>query len=434
VVDVSGYLASKGLPIKRADAHNIHTACVFCSEDPGARGRLYINVDPDADIAGLFFCHRCQEKGSLASLKRYFGDQVHDDDLDHQTRLEIFNEAAAFYQSALRHFGEVVEYLTGPQRGLTTETIDALGGMVTIPYEVAGNCVAIRGRTWPMTPADFAQWAGAEYTPPANKYKTCGGSSSRLYNTDACWDSDEIVVTEGELDAIMLEQHGFRAVAAPGASAWQESWDDYLVNIKRVWLLYDRDAAGEKAATRLVERLGSKIRRILLSEEGTKCDPTEWFARDGHTAAEFEELLAVGRKGALLVSVREAASEFATIQSQPGLKFGWELFDIMLDPGLQPGQLMIVLAKTGSGKTIFALNLMHRVVGPRQADPPLLRPRRRRGRRRSLLGAQHHARRPQPRQRLRATPGPRRLRLPDGSPPRPALHRLPGLLGPIVPR
>lgn len=430
MVDVSGYLASKGLPLKRADAKNVHTACMFCQEAPEARGRLYVNVDPDADIAGLFFCHRCQTKGSLASLKRHYGDQVRDDDLDHQTRLEIFDEAAAFYQRALRAFGEVIEYLTGPQRGLTPETIhahrlgyapmqftydvdteettvarpsllyrhladsghqvkdilatglchetqnrivDALGGMVTIPYTVAGGVVAIRGRTWPMDAGDFATWNGAAYTPPPHKYKTCGGSSSRLFGTDACWDTDEVIVTEGEFDAITLQQHGFRAVAAPGATSWQESWDDYLTNIKRVWLLYDRDQAGEKAAQRLVERLGTKVRRVFLSEEGTKCDPTEWFARDLHTAEEFEHLLSVGRKGALLVSVREAMSEYQTVQSQPGLKFGWELFDIMLDPGLQPGQLMVILAKTGAGKTILLLNLMHRArMAPDQGDLKIL--------------------------------------------------------------
>jgi replicative DNA helicase len=733
VVDVSGYLASKGLPLKRAGSKDVHTACMFCGEDPAARGRLYINIDPDAEIAGLFFCHRCQTKGSLATLKRHYGDQVRDDDLDHHTRLQIFNDAAAYYHSGLRHFGEVVEYLTGPQRGLLPETIkahqlgyapmhfthdvatgettvkrpnhlyrhlaesyqvkdilatglchetqnksivDALGGMVTIPYTVAGGCVAIRGRTWPMVAGDFATWNGAEYTPPPNKYKTCGGSSSRLFGTDACWDTDEVVVTEGECfpgdaevltrvgwvrfdkyegqqvlqvhedmtatftvpvarvekwfegdlivrsnkqrfftattpdhnlvsvwdsaqgqrlrkapardaqpgrwsiprcvcvdgpgiplsddqirlglavaadatidvrkntrqrartnrycrlglrkqrkidalvgtltrlgiqfsaavrpsdgqtsvcfgipdegyeyigkdlpmewiaeaslrqrrficieqalwdgnhvsgrrqlefssarhsqavwmqtmastagytstvmarrnqwgewfkvsllldkettswqsiaeaetvahddrvfcvqvptgmilvrqngcvsvsgncDAMILEQHGFKAVAAPGATSWQESWDDYLTNIKRVWLLYDRDQVGEQAANRLVERLGTKVRRIFLSEEGTKCDPTEWFARDGHTAEEFEELLSVGRKGALLVSVREAMSEYSTVQSQPGVKFGWELFDIMMEPGLQAGQLMIILAKTGclTGDTEIAVN------------------------------------------------------------------------------
>lgn len=431
MVDVLGYLTTKGLPIKRADATNIHTACVFCSEDPAARGRLYVNVDPEAEIAGLYFCHRCQQKGSLASLKRHFGDQAHEDDLDHQTRLEIFNIAADFYHGMLRAFGEVVEYLTGPQRGLLPETIkayrlgyapmkfthdvvadettvtrpnllyshlrdagyeakdilatglchetqnrkivDALGGMVTIPYRVAGNCVAIRGRTWPMDPADFAFWGGVEYTPPPNKYKTCGGSKSRLYNSDSCWDNDEIVITEGEFDAIVLEEHGFPAVASPGATAWQESWDDYLTNIKRVWLLYDRDAAGEKAANRLVERLGTKVRRVFLSEEGIKCDPTDWFGREGHTADEFEELLAVGRKGALLVSVREAMSEFATVQSQPGIKFGWELFDVMLEPGLQAGQLMVALAKTGTGKTILLLNLMHRArMVPEQDDLKIL--------------------------------------------------------------
>lgn len=426
MVDVSGYLQSKGLPVKRADSRNVHTACMFCQEGPDRRGRLYICTDPDAEIPGLYKCFRCEEKGNLVTLKRHFGDEIREDEIDHQIRAEILGIAAAFYQSNLRHFGEVVEYLTGPERGLQVETIkqhqlgyapmqftydlgtdetivtrprllyghlrdaaydtqdilatglchasqgekivDSLGGMIAIPYHVAGNVVAIRGRTWPMTANDFEAWDGATYTPSASKYKTCGGTSSRLFNTDACWDTDELAVAEGEMDCLVLEQNGHRAIGVPGAAAWQENWDDYLTNIKRVWLIYDRDATGEKAANKLVARLGTKVRRIFLSEEGVKVDPTQWFVRDGHTREEFDELLATGRKGALLVSVREAIQEFTEIQSQPGIKFGWELADVILDPGLQAGQLMVVLAKTGSGKSILLFNLMHRM---RMVQPTL---------------------------------------------------------------
>lgn len=416
-MDVSGYLQSKGLNLKHADALNVHTACVFCDEDPTKRGRLYINVDPDAEIPGLFFCHKCQEKGSLSKLKKHFGDRGTQDELDSQVRTDLLRESAAYYHRNLKHFGEVLEYLTGPERGLTLETIrkyqlgyapmeftlqvdsgktevrrprelythlkaagfdvkdivasglcqsndskvwDSLGGMVTVPYFVAGNVAAIRGRAWPLTAADWEAWQGARYTPPSGKYKTCGGTKSRLFNSDACWETDEVVVCEGEFDALVVEQHGFRAVAAPGASSWQDNWDDYFTNIRRVWLLFDRDAAGAKATAKLQDRLGDKAREVHLSDVGVKCDPTQWFAQDGHTAKEFAELLASGRKGPLLVSVREAIAEFTAIQSQPGLKFAWDLFDLSQEPGLQPGQLLLILAKSGTGKTLLLLNLMHR--------------------------------------------------------------------------
>lgn len=406
--DVLGYLQSKGLLLKRADARNVHTACFFCDEPSDARGRLYINTDPDADIPGLYLCHRCGAKGSIATLKRHFGDQVREDEVDSLVRSEILNRAAAYYQAQLGDYPEVLRYLKGPQRGLSMETIakhqigyapmdqeqdlatgnitvnrprslyaflraegyepkdilgsglcykdskrervmDSLGGMVTIPYHVAGNVVAIRGRTWPFSEADFNEWEGTEYEPPKGKYKTCAGTEARLFNSDSMWGRDEVTLTEGELDALVLEQEGFAAVGVPGAQAWQDAWDEYIKPLKRAYLIFDRDSAGEKAATKLVDRFGSKVRRVHLSEEGTKCDPTEWIAQ-GHTAEDLRQLIDAANQGGLLVTVRQAITEFAAIQGQAGIKFGWELLDTMISPGLLSAQIMIPLAKTGSGK------------------------------------------------------------------------------------
>jgi hypothetical protein len=425
--DVAGYLAAKGLALKPADARNVHTACIFCDEPPEARGRLYINIDPDAEIPGLFFCHRCQRKGSLGALKLALGDTATETDTDHETRSAILTFAADFYHDELfDKFFSVFRYLRGPQRGLSPDTlrsqkigyaampttdkrvlqprtlysalrgegfdtdailgsgvcrkderrntiVDALAGMVTIPYLTAGQVVALRGRTWPYTPEDFAEFDGPTYTPPSGKYKTISGTSTRLFNTDAFWNTDEVFLTEGEFDALILNQHGYPAVGVPGANAWQDAWDNYLSTIKRVWLVFDRDAAGERAATKLADRFGGKIRRLHLSEEGVKCDPTQWFVGEGHTPAEFDELLVAGRRGGILVTVEEAIGEFTEIQALPGLKFGWDQLDDKILPGLQPSQLMIVLAKTGTGKTILLLNLMHRVrMIPGQRDMKIL--------------------------------------------------------------
>jgi replicative DNA helicase len=414
--DVAGYLAAKGLALKPADARNVHTACIFCDEPPEARGRLYINIDPDAEIPGLFFCHRCQRKGSLGALKLALGDTATETDTDHETRSAILTFAADFYHDELfDKFFSVFRYLRGPQRGLSPDTlrsqkigyaampttdkrvlqprtlysalrgegfdtdailgsgvcrkderrntiVDALAGMVTIPYLTAGQVVALRGRTWPYTPEDFAEFDGPTYTPPSGKYKTISGTSTRLFNTDAFWNTDEVFLTEGEFDALILNQHGYPAVGVPGANAWQDAWDNYLSTIKRVWLVFDRDAAGERAATKLADRFGGKIRRLHLSEEGVKCDPTQWFVGEGHTPADFDELLVAGRRGGILVTVEEAIGEFTDIQALPGLKFGWDQLDDKILPGLQPSQLMIVLAKTGclTGDTEIAVNRCHK--------------------------------------------------------------------------
>lgn len=412
MTDVLTYLTEKNMPLKRAGGWEMNTPCVFCHEKPEARGRLYINVDPEADIQGLFLCHLCGAKGNITTLKRHFGDNVERIEIDSALQSEILDESVAFYESELTDFPEVLEYLQGPKRGLSVETIkkyrlgyapmrfeqivgegskvtrpnglyrylrdagyepkdiiatglcqeadgrlvDALGGMVSIPYLVSGHPVAIRGRTWPMTEEDFCHWQGETYKTPPGKYKTCAGTKARLFNTDAAWDTNTLVLCEGELDAIVLTEAGFPAVGVPGAGSWQDGWDDYLTHVRRALLVFDRDQAGEKAANKLVVRFGSKVRRIHLSAEGTKCDPTEWFQT--HTSEEFQGLVNAACRTGLLVTVKEAVAEFESIQGTSGLKFNFELLDLMIDPGLQPAQLMILLAKTGclTGDTEIAVN------------------------------------------------------------------------------
>jgi DNA primase len=320
-VDVLSYLDSKSLHLKKAGGYEVHTACFFHGEDPQSRGRLYINVDPEADIPGLFMCQVCGEKGSIVSLKKFFGDPVDDggkEDTSHIT-LEIFQKAAAFYHHQLGLFDDVFLWLRGEERGLEVETIversigyayndnglykhlrsegystnqimqtglvmehqgrirDSLRDMVTIPYFVAGNIVSIRGRAWPYDENDKAS--------KKPKYKTCGGNSARLFNSDRTWESEELVICEGEFDCMVMEQHGFAAVGVPGARIWQDAWDGYIANVRRVWLVFDRDTAGEQGAQKLVDKFGPKVKRVHLSEEGQKKDPTTWFVKEGHTAS-----------------------------------------------------------------------------------------------------------------------------------------------------
>lgn len=383
VADVLGYLNSKGLYLKQAGANEVHMACFFCGEDPGARGRLYVNVDPVADIPGLFTCHLCGQSGNLITLKKHFGDSTSQADTDVNSRYEIFQAAARHFHRNLSDYTEALMYLKGPERGLTIETIvshklgyagaeapvyralrdegfsrkdilstglcyekdgrvvECFNDMITIPYMTAGNVITIRGRTWPYDKSDKKP-----------KYKTIPGADSRLFNSDFTWHEKEITLVEGEFDAMVLEQLGFPAVGVPGANAWQDQWDAYLADVRRIFVVFDRDAAGTRGAEKLEERFGSKIRPVHISPPGQKIDPTDWVA-SGHTAQDFQTLIDEANKtGGVLVTVDEAYEEFTTVDDTPGLKFGFDLLDAALYPGLRPSQLMVVLAKTGTGKAL----------------------------------------------------------------------------------
>ncbi len=392
MADVMQYLQEKGLDLKRGDAENVHTACFFCNESEGKRGRLYINTDPDAEIPGLFKCFLCDHKGSLITLKKHFGDRIEKEEQFGEELYGIYKAAASYYHEQLGENEQAFEWLRGPKRNLELDTIveaqlgyavgggqlykflidsgfesediiksglvfenktgkklDSLYGMVTIPYMVAGSCVGIRGRSFPY-----------DEKGKAPKYKTCGGTKSRLYNSDAVWDATEVIICEGEFDALSMKQAGYCAVGVPGARNWQDSWDGYFVDVKRLWVLFDPDKTGTNGAKKLKDKFGHRIRQTYLLHDGLPVDVTDWLAA-GHTKEDFEDVKRQALSGGLLVTVDEALVEHLETRGSKGIKFNSEELDHWISPGLLPAQVMVVLAKAGTGKTIFLLNMMQRM-------------------------------------------------------------------------
>lgn len=414
--DVLSYLHSKGIQTKSASRDEVHIACYEHAEDPHSRGRLYINVSTDPEVAGLHYCQVCGHKGNMLTLMRHFGDEPErddDDDFNH-TRHQILQIAADYYQTNLE--AEHLKWLR-EERGLKAATVmthqlgwadgglykhlrdqgfeladmvrsgmialsgdnqlqadgtfvlsasearpyDFLRDCITIPYHVAGNVVMIRGKK--------IEKGGKYLTPPKQV--------SRLFNTDACWNTDTAVLTEGEFDAMVVEQMGYSAVGSPGAKMWQDSWDGYFDGMRRIYCVFDNDAPGQLGATAIKERLGRKVRNVIMPDGDMPAgdnDISEWFGRRGHSPDEFSAMLHVAdRAGTLLVTVDEAMAEWEAIQSLPGLKYGFEAFDDYVRPGHQAGAVWVVLAKTNVGKTLYLLNVFQRLtMVPEQKDAKVL--------------------------------------------------------------
>lgn len=396
--DVLAYLHSKGIHTKRAGADEVNCACFFCFEDENKRGRLYINVSGDETVAGLHMCHLCGTRGNLRTLKRHFGDKVEDEAEDRNfNQHRILQVAADFYHGLLTP--ENWRYLQD-KRGLEEQTIndrklgwapggttlyghlrdlgfkssdilatglvverdqsvrDFFNGQITIPYIIAGNVVMLRGKD------------------PAGKYLTPPGQKTRLFNTDVVWGAEELVICEGEFDTMVLEQLGFNAIGCPGANTWQDSFTPYFEDTKRIYVVFDPDEAGEKGAAKLREALGQKAKIVELPvPEGWQpkdVDPSALAVEQGWRQEHFARLFrAAVRANSLLSTPREAFAEWDSIQGLDGFKFGFELLDAYLKPGLLAGQLAMVLAKTNVGKTMHMLNVFQR-ASMKQPDAKFL--------------------------------------------------------------
>lgn len=386
MIDVSEYLRSKGLQVKRAGPDDVHVACWYCGEDPGKRGRLYVNVSADENVAGLHFCHLCGTKGNFRTMRRHFGDPVDDDKDDtHHAVQGILQVACKYYQDALN--SDVLGWLK-KERGLTLETIErfrlgwAPGGLhdylrergfktsdiaqtglvvernerwqdflldeVVIPYQVAGSVVMLRGK----------KMDGKYRTPPHQK--------ARIFNSDAVWDAEEVLICEGEFDAMVLSQLGYNACGVPGASTWQEAWNGYFERARLIYVCFDPDTAGNLGAEKIKDHLGTRTRRVEWEVpddvDAGEIDPSYLYVSSKFTKTDFDKLLneAVLR-GSILITVDDAYREWKEVQGQVGLQFGYPDLDASISPGLLKSQVLVVLAKTNTGKTLFLLNLFQRM-------------------------------------------------------------------------
>ncbi|MGI5530130.1 toprim domain-containing protein [Streptomyces syringium] len=100
------------------------------------------------------------------------------------------------------------------------------------------------------------------------KYNTVPEDSPRMYGVDSIHAAgDEIHLTEGELDRIILRKIGWHAVAVPGSEMWFGRHRRMLAGFSRVWVWADPDEAGAKLAAKVCRSLRSaKPVRLRLGD------------------------------------------------------------------------------------------------------------------------------------------------------------------------
>lgn len=364
------YLKSKGFKLRQAPGE-WQTQCPFCG-DTNKHGHLYVNRDH-----GAWICHRCQESGGFIDLQEKLGDKPEPLFKDLASRWEVWRWLVDYCMGELLDASHALEYLKD-ERGFTSETI-AKNRLGYVPNDIMDRAL----EKWTLEELKQAGLVGDKNYPifwdailipylerdniVALRGKQIDGgifqakdTAVRLFGSNNIRGHSEVYLCEGEMDAMYLHQEGYPACAAPGAGVFQEQWVTWFTDARRVYICFDADEPGVRGAHRTSQLIGKKSRIVELPvpKNQKSTDITEFFLRDFHTKDEFDALID-NLRGERIYSISMALEERDKMLSDHGIKTGFGELDRALLPGLLPGQVMTILAKTGAGKTAFISQLLH---------------------------------------------------------------------------
>lgn len=201
------------------------------------------------------------------------------------------SEVVRYHETLLK--AKVVRKEFTRRRGLTVSTLkrfqigwDTMKSAYTIPIrDKDGRLVNLRRY---------------QLDPPEGRRKIwglTGHNNPALFPISELDDTSEIIICEGELDALILIQNGFSAVTRTGAAdVWRAGWNTHFDD-KVVYVCHDRDEKGQKADVDIMHALRSharEVHKVELPYEVAKDhgkDLTDYFHEDGHTAEDFQKLM-----------------------------------------------------------------------------------------------------------------------------------------------
>lgn len=149
-----------------------------------------------------------------------------------------------------------------------------LVGRLAIPYLTPAGVVAIRFRC--LEDHDCKEYE--EVHGFHKKYHQMRGEADHLYNVLALHERHPAIgITEGEFDAMVVDEHVLPTVGVPGATKWKPFWARLMEDYDRVFLIGDGDDAGKRFVEKLMEVLPNGHPVVFPAGH----DPNSYFLEHG---------------------------------------------------------------------------------------------------------------------------------------------------------
>lgn len=338
-----------------------HGAEWECGSVAGEEGHS-LRVHLTGGKAGVWSDFASNEGGDLIDLiAAVRGESIAQAVKDAKDFLGIEDKAPDFHpkRTAYKRPGKV-QRLTMPgaemlawfnQRGLTAETVEAFhvgeipgkdGHPVAVfPYQIDGEVVFIKYR--PIHDKK-SMWTAKDAEPCLFGWQTVSDKAR------------DIIITEGELDAMSFYQAGYAAVSVPrggGDGEKQDGWIasefEHLQNFDRIFLALDMDEQGQKAAAHIASRLGAH--RCYSCDLGQYKDANEALMAGADMTALFDNAHTLDPTELRTASsyVDDVFAFYADGDRRQGEKLPWSKTTQTL--GLRAGETTIWAGINGHGKS-----------------------------------------------------------------------------------
>lgn len=284
--------------------------------------------NPSADInvnTGLFICRSCGFKGNLERIiKVVSGEEV--DLSEYVTPHEEFKfKIQNIYRQSLKNISryddiiqfddtmsnelvnfkqaisckEANDYLTGPKRKLTKETIERFNLMysdvgdyrnrVIIPYFKNGKLIGFNSRYIYDGDKKFRYM----YFLSHSQFE------DYIYNIENVTSNDYCILVEGPFDLMILTQLGYKNVISTLSTRVSEKHLQHIIPFKKIIFCFDDDKesrAGQKAVMKTAEMIldVSPQKQLYYCKLPEGKDPTE--ATEAELKAAFDKLIRIKKK------------------------------------------------------------------------------------------------------------------------------------------
>ena len=211
-----------------------------------------------------------------------------------------------------------------------------------------------------LKPKDFRQRRAVN----GNYQWGIGDARRVLYHLPQVLSAEEVWVVEGEKDADALASIGMTATTNPhGAGKWLDAYTESLAG-KDVVLCGDNDGPGKAHVRMVIESLAGKVASLRLVELPTDCkDISDWLC--GHDAKQLGSLKLSAKvfdRGIVLPiqSIGEMESEYKAFLNETesrSFSFGAWLPSLNAYRAAVPGEMVVIVADTGQGKSAALQNI-----------------------------------------------------------------------------
>lgn len=203
-----------------------------------------------------------------------------------------------------------------------------------------------------------------KYRGAKKSFKLVSGAELILWNIDCIKDNEEIIITEGEIDALTFVENGFdNTISVPnGANKNLEYLDSYMElfnNVKKIYIASDQDTKGVELKDELIRRFGAE-RCYIVSFKDCK-DANEYFLKYGDILKDtIPEAKAVPIKG--IVKADNIINDIRNLYEN-GVERGLGIGDSNIDDYItwELGRLAIVTGIPSSGKSEFVDHIICRL-------------------------------------------------------------------------